>query len=89
MLVNIQEQNKGISYSGCLSQVYFLIIFSGMDNFLLSMMAFDHFVAICHLLNYMVIMNPHSVAFWFWYHGSLFSGTPCFIFYWLIDSISV
>jgi olfactory receptor len=65
MLVNIQEQNKGISYSGCLSQVYFLIIFSGMDNFLLSMMAFDHFVAICHLLNYMVIMNPHSVAFWF------------------------
>jgi olfactory receptor len=58
MLVNIQEQNKDISYCGCLIQVYFLIIFSGMDNFLLSVMAFDRFVAICHPLNYMVIMNP-------------------------------
>jgi olfactory receptor len=58
ILVNIQEQNKEISYCGCLTQVYFLIIFSGMDNFLLSVMAFDRFVAICHPLNYMVIMNP-------------------------------
>ncbi|XP_004434241.1 PREDICTED: olfactory receptor 7D4-like [Ceratotherium simum simum] len=58
MLVNIQEQSKDISYIGCLTQVYFFIIFSGMDNFLLTVMAYDRFVAICHPLHYMVIMNP-------------------------------
>ncbi|XP_073910376.1 olfactory receptor 7D4-like [Castor canadensis] len=58
MLTNIQAQNKEISYRGCLTQVYFLMIFAGMDNFLLTVMAFDQFVAICHPLNCMVIMNP-------------------------------
>uniref|UniRef100_A0A8D2GMG3 Olfactory receptor n=1 Tax=Urocitellus parryii TaxID=9999 RepID=A0A8D2GMG3_UROPR len=58
MLVNIQAHSKGISYIECLTQVYFLIIFLGMDNFLLTVMAYDRFVAICHPLNYTVIMNP-------------------------------
>jgi olfactory receptor len=63
MLVNIQAQNKDISYSGCLTQVCFIIIFAGMENFLLSVMAFDRFVAICNPLNYMVIMSPQFCAF--------------------------
>ncbi|XP_008834059.1 olfactory receptor 7D4-like [Nannospalax galili] len=58
MLMNIQAQDKSISYKGCLTQVYFFMIFAGMDNFLLTMMAFDRFVAICHPLNYTVFMNP-------------------------------
>ncbi|MBZ3871354.1 Olfactory receptor 867 [Sciurus carolinensis] len=58
MLVNIQAQRKDISYRSCLTQVYFLMIFAGMDNFLLTLMAYNHFVAICQPLNYMVIMNP-------------------------------
>ncbi|KAM5187409.1 olfactory receptor 7D4-like [Callospermophilus lateralis] len=58
MLVNIQAHSKDISYRECLSQVYFYIIFLGVDNFLLTVMAFDCFVAICHPLNYTVIMNP-------------------------------
>ncbi|KAM6167022.1 olfactory receptor 7D4-like [Erethizon dorsatum] len=57
MLVNIQTQNQGISYVECLTQVYFLNTFAGMDNFLLTVMAYDRFVAICHPLNYTVIMN--------------------------------
>ncbi|XP_008834050.1 olfactory receptor 7D4-like [Nannospalax galili] len=59
MLVNIQTQNKGISYKGCLTQVYFFILFSGMDSFLLTVMAFDRFVAICHPLNYTAFMSSH------------------------------
>ncbi|XP_013221556.2 olfactory receptor 7D11 [Ictidomys tridecemlineatus] len=51
-------QNKDISYIECLTQVYFFNIFAGMENFLLTVMAFDRFVAICHPLNYTVIMNP-------------------------------
>ncbi|XP_054548905.1 olfactory receptor 7A5-like, partial [Talpa occidentalis] len=58
MLLNIQTQNKAITYVGCLSQVFFSLLFAGGDNFLLAAMAYDRFVAICHPLHYMVIMNP-------------------------------
>ncbi|XP_037360586.1 olfactory receptor 7D4-like [Talpa occidentalis] len=58
LLVNVQAQSKDISYIGCLAQVYFFMIFVGLDNFLLTVMAYDRFVAICHPLHYTVIMNP-------------------------------
>ncbi|XP_047705793.1 olfactory receptor 7A10-like [Prionailurus viverrinus] len=58
MLLNIQTQSRVISYKGCLSQMYFFMLFVGLDNFLLTVMAYDRFVAICHPLHYMVIMNP-------------------------------
>uniref|UniRef100_A0A8C3W6T5 G-protein coupled receptors family 1 profile domain-containing protein n=1 Tax=Catagonus wagneri TaxID=51154 RepID=A0A8C3W6T5_9CETA len=58
MLWNIHMQSKGITYSGCISQIYFLLLFAGLDDFLLTVMAYDRFVAICHPLHYMVIMNP-------------------------------
>ncbi|XP_036169947.1 olfactory receptor 7D4-like [Myotis myotis] len=63
MLVNVQAQSKNISYIGCLIQVYFFMIFAGMDNFLLTVMAYDRYVAICQPLYYMVIMNPHFCGF--------------------------
>ncbi|XP_004614893.2 olfactory receptor 7D4-like [Sorex araneus] len=63
MLVNIQRQSKGMSYLGCLTQVYFLIIFAGLESFLLTVMAYDRFVAICHPLHYTVIMNPRLCAY--------------------------
>ncbi|XP_041618630.1 olfactory receptor-like protein OLF4 [Vulpes lagopus] len=58
MLWNIQTQSKVISYAGCITQIYFLILFAVLDVFLLSVMAYDRYVAICHPLHYMVIMNP-------------------------------
>ncbi|XDA76406.1 hypothetical protein R6Z07F_006548 [Ovis aries] len=58
MLVNIQTQSKSISYAGCIAQMYFFMVFGGMDTFLLTVMAYDRFVAICHPLHYTVIMNP-------------------------------
>ncbi|KAG3280441.1 olfactory receptor 7D4 [Ictidomys tridecemlineatus] len=58
MLVNIQAHSNDISYTECLTQVYFFLMFLGVDNFLLTAMAYDRFVAICHPLNYTVIMNP-------------------------------
>ncbi|XP_062966079.1 olfactory receptor 7D4-like [Cynocephalus volans] len=59
MLVNIQAQSKSIPYAGCLAQMYFFMVFGGMDTFLLTVMAYDRFVAICYSLHYPVIMNPH------------------------------
>ncbi|XP_016064789.1 PREDICTED: olfactory receptor 7A17-like [Miniopterus natalensis] len=58
MLVNIQTQSNVITYKGCITQMYFLTLFGGWDNFLLTVMAYDRYVAICHPLHYTVIMNP-------------------------------
>ncbi|XP_052498630.1 olfactory receptor 7A10-like [Budorcas taxicolor] len=58
MLWNIQAQRKVITYEGCITQIYFLILFAVLDIFLLTVMAYDRFVAICHPLHYTVIMNP-------------------------------
>ncbi|XP_046292614.1 olfactory receptor 7A10-like [Marmota monax] len=57
MLVNIQTQRKSITYAGCITEMCFFLIFAGLDSLLLTIMAYDRFVAICHPLHYMVIMN--------------------------------
>ncbi|XP_002688702.2 olfactory receptor 7A17 [Bos taurus] len=57
MLWNIQNKSKGITYEGCITQMYFYILFAGLDDILLSVMAYDRYVAICHPLHYMVIMS--------------------------------
>ncbi|XP_007526067.1 olfactory receptor 7A10-like [Erinaceus europaeus] len=58
MLHNIWTQSKAITYAGCITQMYFFILFAGLDDFLLTVMAYDRYVAICHPLHYTVIMNP-------------------------------
>ncbi|KAM6168020.1 olfactory receptor 7A17-like [Erethizon dorsatum] len=57
MLANIYTQSKVITYAGCITQMYFLLLFSGLDIFLLTVMAYDRYVAICCPLHYTVIMN--------------------------------
>ncbi|XP_074074888.1 olfactory receptor 7D4-like [Macrotis lagotis] len=57
MLVSFRTQNKAIPYADCLTQIFFFTLFAGLDHFLLSGMAFDHFVAICHPLHYAVMMS--------------------------------
>ncbi|XP_062966105.1 olfactory receptor 7D4-like [Cynocephalus volans] len=57
MLLNIQTKSKVITYAGCITQMYFFMLFAALDDLLLSVMAYDRFVAICHPLHYMVIMN--------------------------------
>uniref|UniRef100_A0A8W4FM52 Olfactory receptor n=2 Tax=Sus scrofa TaxID=9823 RepID=A0A8W4FM52_PIG len=59
MLMNIQTQTQSISYPGCLVQMYFCMMFANMDNFLLTVMAYDRYVAICHPLYYSIIMTQH------------------------------
>ncbi|XP_004434240.1 PREDICTED: olfactory receptor 18-like [Ceratotherium simum simum] len=63
MIVDIQTHSRVISYVGCLTQMSFLIIFGCMDGMLLTVMAYDRFVAICHPLHYPVIMNPCVCGF--------------------------
>uniref|UniRef100_A0A8D1RV05 Olfactory receptor n=1 Tax=Sus scrofa TaxID=9823 RepID=A0A8D1RV05_PIG len=59
MLVNIHTQNQSIPYAGCLTQIYFVLVFASLESCLLAAMAYDRYVAICHPLRYTVIMNSH------------------------------
>ncbi|XP_006170733.3 olfactory receptor 7A10, partial [Tupaia chinensis] len=58
MLVNIQTQSKVITYAGCITQVFFFLLVVGLDALLLTVMAYDRYVAICQPLHYTIIMNP-------------------------------
>ncbi|XP_048208649.1 olfactory receptor 50-like [Perognathus longimembris pacificus] len=57
MLMNMLTQSRSISYAGCISQVYFFLFFGDLDSFLLTSMAYDRYVAICHPLHYTTIMS--------------------------------
>ncbi|ERE74757.1 olfactory receptor 7G2 [Cricetulus griseus] len=58
MLVNIQTQDERITYAGCLSQGCFVAVCTIFECFLLGVMAYDRYVAICYPLRYTVLMNP-------------------------------
>ncbi|XP_008824436.2 neuropeptide Y receptor type 5-like [Nannospalax galili] len=62
MLMNMLTRSLSISYAECVSQVYFSIIFVDLDSFLLTSMAYDRYVAICHPLHYTTTMS-HSLCF--------------------------
>uniref|UniRef100_A0A4X1VAW5 Olfactory receptor n=1 Tax=Sus scrofa TaxID=9823 RepID=A0A4X1VAW5_PIG len=57
MLMNMQTQDQSIPYAGCVTQTYFFLFFGCIDNFLLAVMAYDRYVAICHPLRYIIIMR--------------------------------
>ncbi|XP_036996613.2 putative gustatory receptor clone PTE01 [Artibeus jamaicensis] len=56
---DIQTHSRVISYAGCLIQSSSFYFFGCLDGMLLTVMAYDRFVAICYPLHYTVIMNPH------------------------------
>nr|XP_011748460.2 olfactory receptor 7E24-like [Macaca nemestrina] len=63
VIVDIQTHSRVISYVGCLTQMSLFAVFGGMEDMLLSVMAYDRFVAICYPLYYPVIMNPCFCGF--------------------------
>ncbi|XP_062993405.1 olfactory receptor 10A5-like [Elgaria multicarinata webbii] len=57
LLVNLLSIKKTISLLGCRAQIYFVFFFGAMECFILIVMAYDRFVAICNPLRYTIIMN--------------------------------
>ncbi|XP_063159055.1 olfactory receptor 14A16-like [Candoia aspera] len=49
--------NKGISFAGCVTQIFLMVTFVGGELALLTIMAYDRYVAICRPLQYRLIMN--------------------------------
>ncbi|XP_052051285.1 olfactory receptor 1468-like [Apodemus sylvaticus] len=58
LLQNMQSRDPSITYAGCLTQMYFFMVFANLENFLLMVMAYDRYVAICFPLHYSSIMSP-------------------------------
>ncbi|XP_043827835.1 olfactory receptor 10AG1-like [Dromiciops gliroides] len=57
MLTNLWTQKRNISLLACSIQLCFLLILGNSECFLLGVMAYDRYVAICKPLYYPVIMN--------------------------------
>ena len=56
-LVSIVTGDMTISYNSCMTQVFFLILLGSTEFFLLTVMSYDRYVAICKPLHYTTIMN--------------------------------
>ncbi|XP_075681707.1 olfactory receptor 11L1-like [Rhinoderma darwinii] len=56
MLKDLGTGNKTISSTGCISQFYFLFFLGATQHFLLDIMAYDRFLAICYPLRYNNLM---------------------------------
>ncbi|XP_074838280.1 putative olfactory receptor 10D4 [Carettochelys insculpta] len=57
LLAILWANSKAISLGGCMSQVFFLHILACTEGLFCTVMAFDRYVAICHPLRYLLIMN--------------------------------
>ena len=57
MLDGFLLQRRRISFTGCMTQLYFFISLACTECVLLAAMAYDRYVAICHPLRYPVIMT--------------------------------
>ncbi|KAM4887945.1 olfactory receptor 7E24-like [Thomomys bottae] len=66
LLMNLQSHSRAISYGGCLTQMSLFITFACTGSVLLTVMAYDRFVAICHPLHYSCIMNLHLCVSLLW-----------------------
>ncbi|XP_057576571.1 olfactory receptor 1361-like [Hippopotamus amphibius kiboko] len=58
VLVNLHTQHYTISHTGCLVQMYFFMALALLDDFLLAVMAYDRYMAICLPLHYSTVMCP-------------------------------
>ena len=57
MLTGLIAQNQPISLAGCTTQMFFFVTLAINNCFLLTVMGYDRYVAICNPLRYMVIMS--------------------------------
>uniref|UniRef100_G3U9C0 Olfactory receptor n=1 Tax=Loxodonta africana TaxID=9785 RepID=G3U9C0_LOXAF len=78
-LVSIITGNVIISYNSCMAQMFFFILLGSIEFFLLTVMSYDRYVAICKPLHYTTIMNSRvciQLVISSWLAGFLFIFPP-------------
>nr|XP_033779129.1 olfactory receptor 5V1-like [Geotrypetes seraphini] len=74
MLINFLSVDKSISYKGCVIQLFFFTWAMGIELLLLTVMAFDRYIAIGNPLRYCTIMNRKicvQITIVIWILGSI------------------
>ncbi|XP_043297060.1 olfactory receptor 9K2-like [Cervus canadensis] len=56
-MINFWSESKSISFAGCVAQLFLFALFIVTEGFLLAVMAYDRFIAICNPLLYTVQMS--------------------------------
>ncbi|KAF4014418.1 hypothetical protein G4228_006356 [Cervus hanglu yarkandensis] len=72
MLADLLSTNRSISFMACASQMFFSFTFGFTHSFLLTVMGYDRYVAICHPLRYNVLMGLRGctcLVTWSWAGG--------------------
>ncbi|XP_077171375.1 olfactory receptor 14A16-like [Paroedura picta] len=76
-MINSLLNTRHISYSGCVAQVFWFTFFITCDLCILTVMAYDRYVAICNPLHYEMIISRQACAeiiVGVWTAGFLYAG---------------
>ncbi|XP_060111157.1 olfactory receptor 6F1-like [Heteronotia binoei] len=76
LLSSLLTGNKTISFKQCITQLYFFACLAGTECYLLCVMSYDRFLAICKPLHYAALMNGKlciQLAAGSWINGIVFS----------------
>ncbi|MEE6504568.1 hypothetical protein FKM82_005240 [Ascaphus truei] len=79
IITNLMTGYQSISVFGCMVQLYFFVSFGVAELFLLAIMAFDRYQAICNPLRYTTVMTTtfcFSLAVGCWVSGFIFNLPP-------------
>ncbi|KAF7480668.1 olfactory receptor 4E2 [Marmota monax] len=82
MLEGLLLERKTISFDNCIAQLFFLHLFACAEIFLLTIMAYDRYVAICTPLHYPNVMNMRvcvQLVFALWLGGTVHSLVQTFL----------
>ncbi|XP_051829891.1 olfactory receptor 1509 [Antechinus flavipes] len=82
MLEGFLLERKTISFDACIAQLFFLHLFACAEIFLLTIMAYDRYVAICTPLHYSTVMNMKvcvQLVFALWLGGTIHSLVQTFL----------
>ncbi|XP_039358016.1 olfactory receptor 14A16-like [Mauremys reevesii] len=75
-MANSLMNSRSISYSGCVTQIFLVVVFVSAGFAILTVMAYDRYVAICQPLHYEMVMNRRAcvqMAASAWISGILYS----------------
>ncbi|XP_056425604.1 olfactory receptor 10A7-like [Hyla sarda] len=82
MLDTILAEEGILSFWGCIIQLFLFGIFGFVQCFLISVMSYDRYLAICHPLRYSSLMSPDiclQLVFWSWFLLSVLTISELFV----------